>query len=263
MKTPSLARWGFLVLALAILAAGCSDGSDPLSTNGSTIGGDNSIDEIDLNQEYGGLAFTDEQPGFGDDLLVAEALEMDSSLSVEDDEAEVLDEEPELRDHPRLKRTVLRILWGQLDGRPEGSDPSLAVNDERPDLPIIDWSGGLSVSDGVVSVKRTILFERPTDHLLPRPDRQTVLWNSLTRPHIDGILVCILQKPDSNGVFADGELNFRTEAFSAYHSSGRTRWSGSHGDDRRLRQCHLLRGQGRRRLLSSWLDAWLLGEHAR
>ncbi len=215
MRIHSLARWGILVLALAFLATGCSDGNDPLSTNGNTIGGDNSIDEIDLNQEYGGLAFTDEAPAFGDELLLAETLEMEQALVTEDDEDAVLDEEPDMRDHPRLKRTVVRILWGQLDGRPENADPSLAVNDERPDLPIIDWSGGLSVSDGVVALKRTILFERRTDHLLPRLDRQSLAWVSFTRPHIDGILICILQRPDSNGVYADGELQFRTEAFSA------------------------------------------------
>jgi len=215
MRIHILARWGILVLALAFLATGCSDGNDPFTTNGDTIGGDNSIDEIDLNEEYGGLAFADESPAFGDELLVAETLEMEQASLEEDDEARVLDEEPEVRDHPRLKRTTVRILWGQLDGRPENSDPSLAVNDERPELPIVDWSGGLHVSEGMVAVKRTILFERRTDHLLPRVDRQTVAWTSLTRPHIDGILVCILQKPDSNGVYPEGDLQFRTEAFSA------------------------------------------------
>jgi hypothetical protein len=215
MRFHSLARWGILVPALAFLAIGCSDGSDPLSTSTDGVGGNNSIDNIDLNQEYGGLAFTDEQPAFGDDLLAAESLEMENSLMLEDDEAVVLDQAPELRDHPRLRRTVVRILWGQLDGRPEGVDPSRVLNDERPDLPVVDWSGGLHVSEGAVALKRTILFEPRTDHMLPRPDRQTLRWTSLTRPHIDGILVCILQRPDSNGVYADGELQFRTEAFSA------------------------------------------------
>ncbi len=206
MKIPVFARWGVVVLTVAMVAAGCSNDSNPLGSSPATIGGDNSLDQIDLNQEYGGLAYTDEPVAFGDDELLNESMMIDQNLTMEDDEDSVLDQEPTMRDHPRLKRTMVRILWGQLDGIPDSTQW------DRQD--VVDWSGELEVSGGVLALKRTIRFERPIDHLLPRDNRHVLRWQSFTGPHFDGLLVCVLQRPDSSGVYPDGSLILRTGPYS-------------------------------------------------
>lgn len=206
MRIPTPARWGILALAVAFMAPGCGSDSDPLSTSTDAIGGNNTVDQIDLNQEYGGLAYTDEAPAFGDSGLLGESLTIDQNLMAEDDEDSILEHDPQLRDHPRLKRTMVRIFWGQLDGVPNSTA-------ERPESHL-DWSGQLKVTGGIVALKRTILFEPPYDHLLPREDAHTLSWQSYTGPHFDGLLVCVLQRPDSNGVYPEGELIFRTGPYS-------------------------------------------------
>ncbi len=205
MTTRSFARLGISVLLLAAFAGGCAKNETPLSAADTSIGGTNSLDQIDLNQAYGGLAYTDEAPAFDDSQLQSETASMEQDLMTQDDEDSVLDRDPALRDNPLLKRTVVRILWGKLDGRPsvDAASPAMAL----------DWSGSLSVTGGAIAVKRTILFERPVDHLLPRTNRQLLQWQSYTGPHFDGLLLCILQRPDDTGAFA-GELSFKTGPFS-------------------------------------------------
>lgn len=207
MTTRAYARLGILTLVLALLAPGCSKNDNPLSSSDATsIGGSNSIDQVDLNQSYGGLAYTDEAPAFDDPQLQRETQAMDQSLMVEDDEDSMVASDPALRDSPRLKRTFLRILWGQLDSQP--------TTDAAAPVAALDWSGSLKVTGGALAVKRAILFEWPADHLLPRTDRQSLSWVSHTGPRFDGLLLCVLQRPDPSGSYPEGSITFDSGPYS-------------------------------------------------
>jgi hypothetical protein len=91
------------------------------------------------------------------------------------------------------------MVWGNLDGPVD--DETRLEDDE-----LVDWSGMLSVDRGIVLIRRVVLFERPFDSVVrPRPDRQTVAWNSHTGGHYDGLVVQIIEPPlDGNG---DGEID--------------------------------------------------------
>ncbi len=210
MRFATLVRWGVVALAAALLVSGCGNDADPLSTSSAVVGGDNAIDQIDLDEAYGGLAFTDEPTAFGDEELLRESLTIDQDLSIEDDENSILHHDPRARNHREMKRTIVRILWGRLDG--------LSDSTEWNPQDIVDWTGQLEVSEGVVALKRTILFETPIDHILPREDRSILAWQSFTGPHFDGILVNVIQFADSNGVYPDGEFRFRTGPYSTSFS---------------------------------------------
>ncbi len=138
----------------------------------------------DLSSEYGGYAYTDEQPAFGDP----------SFAKLEAEEATVA-MEPAATPVP-AGTFALRILWGQLRG--------------NRDLEVVtDWSGGIAVSSGGVAVLHTIAFEMPGDHLLPRENRQELGFVSHTQPHFDGLLLAIHPGDD-----LEATLSFRTVAYS-------------------------------------------------
>jgi hypothetical protein len=69
----------------------------------------------------------------------------------------------------------LAIVWGQL--------PADLTASPR------DWSGSLAVSRGGMVVRHTIGFEPATDHVLPRTTRDTVAFESHTRPFVDGLVL--------------------------------------------------------------------------
>lgn len=201
---------GVAAVSLAVCAyvTGCSD--DPVSgLSGDPVAG-NTLEQTDLNQPYGGLAYTNEPTAFGESDLLAEAeLEMSADADLDDDEQPLAARFGEVRSllsQRDLRRTYVRIVWGMLDGQRDSLESDVAP---------LDWTGGLSVSDGALVVKHTILFERRLqgDHLLPRADRQQVEWVSHTGRHIDGIVVCLLSKPDSLGQVA-GTLTFQTPQLS-------------------------------------------------
>jgi hypothetical protein len=190
--------WAFISLL-----AGCSD--NPAATDTSGVATGNSLAQTNLNQPYGGLAYTSEAPAFGDPALSTEASIQESAALGEDDEAQLASSDPtvgELVGAPRLRRTYLRVVWGMLDGPPDSSAAEVGG---------LDWTGSLRVSQGAIVVKHTILFDRRLqgDHLLPRTSRQEVDWVSHTRRHVDGILVCLLSKPDSTGA-VHGTVTFQT-----------------------------------------------------
>jgi hypothetical protein len=192
-----------LLLSVAMFSIACSDSSDPLGSAEQDISGDNSMDAINLDQEYGGLSFSDEPDAFGDALLKAEAELGDQLAASEGDEDDLLREHPEF-DRPDVRRTYVRILWGRLDGRPEGDLERTEAAFER-----VNWDGTLTVDGGVVALKKTILFERATDWRLPRDDRHSLGWKSMTGPHKDGILVCVISRPNDEGVVS-GSVEFST-----------------------------------------------------
>jgi hypothetical protein len=201
---------GVAVLSLAACAwlAGCAD--DPVGGLAGAPTEGNTLQQADLNQPYGGLAYTDEPAAFGATSLQAEAqLEMSAEADLDDDEQPLATRFGEVRSllsQEDLRRTYVRIVWGRLEGEGGALESPLAP---------LDWTGGLSVSDGALVVKHTILFERRLqgDHLLPREDRRHVEWVSHTGRHIDGIVVCLLSRPDSLGQVA-GTLEFRTPQLS-------------------------------------------------
>jgi len=183
-----------LLLAVSLGAIGCSQPGEP----DALVSGENALETIDLNEEFGGLSYTNEELAFGDDELLAEAMLADEvALSVADDDS-LVDPERE------VTRIYLRALWGRLDGRPESD----SARDENA-YSRVDWDGGMTVEGGVLSVRQTIRFEPRTDHLLPRTDRQTVEWVSKTGPHFDGVLVCIWAPLNDEGV-PEGSVSFKT-----------------------------------------------------
>ena len=194
----------FALLALGLAFAGCADdSSNPVGGAEDDISGTETLDSLNLDEDFGGLAYTDEPEGFGDDeLLAAMMIDEQASLS-EDEEDSLLDEADDL-DPRTLRRTFVKILWGQLEGDFDGT---------REDFEAIDWSGSVKVTDGVVALKRTILFERPTDRRLPRVSRDSLAWVSKTYPHYDGIVISILS-PELDGV-AQGDLIIDMPLFQA------------------------------------------------
>ena len=191
-------------LALAILFAGCSDDTNPIDAGPDELDGTESIETADLDAAYGNIAFTDEAEAFGDDELLTAADLDDAAALSEDDEDSLTDDDPSLGG-PNVRRTYVRILWGQLDGR---FDPAT----ERPEIEPVDWSGSIKVTEGAVALKRTILFERRTDHRLPRASRDSVAWKSFPGPHYDGVLVCLITPVEDGAV--SGEMIFETPQFS-------------------------------------------------
>lgn len=184
------------IAALSLLAvwmfAGCSSPStgdnaanDDLNTREQTI---------NLDDPYGGYNFGDEVPNFGDAMLAAD-YGPDASLVAGD---------PFVGDtlsDPADARRFLMITWGNLEA------------DSTIDFPT-DWTGGLSVENGYVILRRTIRFD-PHDFIVPRTSRTLLEWVSHTQPHFDGVLV-ELRKIVSTEAAASDEvpalsLTFKTE----------------------------------------------------
>ena len=129
---------------------------------------------VDLDDEYGGYNFGNEREAFSDPSLAVD-YGPESSVAYDDP----MDDDPEVRDimdRPHRRR-YLMITWGNLR-----ADTSISFS--------TDWSGGLSVENGIVLLKRTILFD-PHDEILPRTSRDLLEWKSFTRPHFDGIVVAL------------------------------------------------------------------------
>lgn len=192
------------VFALGAAFAGCADdGSTPLDASADDISGEQPLSAPDLDEDFGGLEYSDEAAGFDDPALLAMMVEDDLALS-EDEEDSLRDEEDELNG-PTVRTTLVKILWGQLDGDFDRA--------EAGSFEAVDWSGSVSVTRGGVALKRTILFEKPGDHRLPRNSRDSLAWVSRTGPHYDGILISLIS-PVEDGV-AQGDLvidtpNYRT-----------------------------------------------------
>ncbi len=190
MKNP---RYLVALALLALLAAGCSQDDSP---------GDIAVDDydaMDLEQAYGGLTMTDEQPAFDDPYLIAEDAQDEGDAF-----ADPVADDPEVREMERRghgnRFTYVRIVWGELD----------AARDE-PDGDVVDWTGSLHVDRGVLIVRRVILFERPGDNVVrPRPDRQTVAWTSHTGGHFDGLVIQIIERPQDIEGGEPNQLHFTT-----------------------------------------------------
>jgi hypothetical protein len=82
------------------------------------------------------------------------------------------------------------VVWGKIPG-------------DRDATVSRDWTGSLKISRGGLLVRRTIAFEDRTDKLLPRPSLDTVAFQSVTRPFIDGLALTVL---DPQGPTASSAL---------------------------------------------------------
>lgn len=197
MRTIKLLGIVAMLTLLGLTMTGCSE-TDPVGTEQVAV---DDYETMDLDKANGGLTFTDEEPGFGDDYFAAADMEdadAETGDPLEDDaevamyEQQLLDEDPADPDRPRPVITVVRLTWGQLDG---------LVEDMDEDIDALDWSGSFIVDRGIVVPRRVILFERPRDHLLRplndegRPVRNAVAWVSHTGPHFDGLILEIIERP--------------------------------------------------------------------
>ena len=161
-------------------------GCDPMtdSRQDATDSGATWEQSTNLTSEYGGYDFTNEKPAFGDPEVLAIGSE-ESPVVVSDAESLIAQ-----------NAFALRILWGQLRRNTDATQ-------------VTDWSGRIAVSAGGFGVLRTIAFERPGDHLLPRENRQTLGFVSHTLPSFDGLLLLVRDPGDPTAT-----LRFETGPFT-------------------------------------------------
>ncbi len=197
-----VALFGLMILGMT----GCSETGT--TTPSDIAAGSDDYDGMDMNKANGGLTATDETEAFGDAYFLDTEAEYEDDAAddpLENDaevagyEAQVAEGDPTDPNRPTI--TVLKLLWGQLDGLAEDIDEGFDV---------LDWTGRLSVDRGIAVVRRVILFERPYDHLV-RPineqtgtiNRRAVGWVSHTGPHYDGLVIEIIEPPMQPDVAAD------------------------------------------------------------
>lgn len=158
------------LISLTLLVVGCSN---------QTVEPEMSVEQLNFEDEFGGYQASNESPGFGDPELVTDADESDREYN-----------DPILADPDVLSAVNdiaaghyhFRVVWGQLRFNPNQTNPT-------------DWSGSLSVNYGAEVLRRIIRFEPNQDHILPRKDRRTIEWTSVTTVHHDGIAVDIFVPP--------------------------------------------------------------------
>jgi hypothetical protein len=162
----------FLAAATLALAACVDDGATDADTVAAA-----------LEQDNGGLDMEDEAPIFGaDDELAAASIEASNAFT--DDMAA---DGESLALAPGAVKASLVLVWGQLP-------PDLA-----PEEYARDWSGTLRVDRGAIIVRRTIAFENATDRVLPRTDRTSVEFTSVTRPFNDGLVLTVVDPDPAAG----------------------------------------------------------------
>jgi hypothetical protein len=144
-------------------------------------GGDDSQDVSSaLEQPNGGLTTTDEAPMFGDEAdFTAAAIESDSAVT----DALAGDPATTAADSASADAGFrMIVVWGKM---PADRDATVSRT----------WDGSLKVSRGGLIVRRTIAFEDRTDMLLPRTSLDTVSFQSVTKPYVDGLAMTVLDPP--------------------------------------------------------------------
>lgn len=210
MKRFMLAALGMAVSGLMLTA--CNK-ENPTGT-------DTTLDDqtaISLEKEFGGYTTSDEAPMFNDQNVVAESLEDESANDVMS-----ATELSAFNAGAGLKGYVVRVKWGLLQGDSTATE-------------VVDWSGAASVDRGVLTVLRTINFERAQGDglVLPRTSRKEIGFTSQTRPFVDGLLLMIIDKDTSN---APGQFTLtlganytRTLSFSELDSADIVESVGANG----------------------------------
>jgi hypothetical protein len=180
MKRFMLAALGLVMSGLVLTA--CNK-ENPMGTE--TTLDDQSA--ISLEKEFGGYTTSDEAPMFNDEDVIAEAIE-----DVNANDVMSAQDLPLLNAASGVKAYAVRVTWGLLQGDSTATE-------------VMDWSGTAVVDKGVLTVLRTINFERSQGDglVLPRTSRKEVGFNSKTRPYLDGLVLMIIDKDTSN---TDGSL---------------------------------------------------------
>ncbi len=156
-----------LLLSLPLVACVESQDADPVTEQVVS----------DLEKENGGFDTADEAPTFGaESQFTAAAIEADVAVAdpMASDEGMI-----EMQAMPGAIARDLAIVWGQMP-----PDQTATV--------VRDWTGELRVSRGGIIVRRRIAFEDPGDHLLPRTERASLSFASHTRPHVDGLVLTVV-----------------------------------------------------------------------
>ncbi len=186
MKKYALVSLLIFALSVMLIIGGCFKNSptDP----------DQEEELTELDKPYGGFDISDELPAFGD-----------SEISVDfGDDKDVNDPitlDPSFTNaigSDTVNAYYVRITWGLLEGDSTATD-------------IINWDGSAAITRGKLGIMKTIRFEGNDRIVLPRPDRKTVQWESVTVPHYDGILLVIVDKDTLN---VPGEFSFNTDLYT-------------------------------------------------
>lgn len=194
------------------LAVGCGgDTTDP--------GDDVSPSLLELDN--GGMTTANEAPSFGDTAFAGAVPSMGTTGT-----DTLLDAAGALTNDtvPAAMRHVYRvaIVWGHL---PPPNDRGTAPATPAP-AQSTDWSGSVSVANGVVSVRHTLLFDA-RDRIEARTRPDTVSFSSHTQPFVDGLTLTVRTAGPATS------LHFATAAYT-----GDFPLPDSDGDVRRLGDGH-------------------------
>ena len=156
-----------MAVALLGLATSCSDNA---------TGTENTTSALTLESEFGGYTATPEV--LADMDLIGEEVGTreyhDAILSLNSVDSVVSDAESGY--------FHFRAIWGQLCYDSTFTTPT-------------DWTGSLTISQGVEILRKVIRFEPRQDYILERTDRKLIEWVSATTVHNDGIWVDIFIPP--------------------------------------------------------------------
>jgi len=175
-----------------LLVAGCGTESTKPS------GGQPSINETpNLDDEFGGLTTSSEQPAFGDETLAASG----ASESAIDDE---MARDPVIErwtDSDSARVYAVSPAWGILDRDPSAGG---SISGDSAIAEATDWTGYVAVNRGGIVLSSTIAFE-PDDRIVrPRTDRRRLDWISHTSVSFDGVR-CIVIQPLPEGETGEGD----------------------------------------------------------
>lgn len=182
-----------LAVLLAVPAVACT--ADSGAPNEDDLDG---VTEA-IERENGGYDTADEAPQFADaELYAAADIEADAAVS------DALLTDPAIIELDRNPAAVARnviVMWGRMPADAEGAARS--------------WSGELRLSRGGMVVQRRIAFEDATDRILPRIRRDVIAFQSVTRPHADGLALTVLDPTPTDPsplvltyVSADGNVTY-------------------------------------------------------
>ena len=106
------------------------------------------------------------------------------------------------------------FIWGSL----------LNATTPSNTLPLVDWSGDLTVSQyGVISATKTIAFEAGQDYLLPVSTPAMSAWVSKTSGDFDG-LNFIIRFPKVTPASTEGTITFATTPFDLQLTENQLKW---------------------------------------
>jgi hypothetical protein len=149
-----------------------------------------------LEEENGGYSMDDEAPAFGDEGEMAE----NEMLAPDPELVDPMESDPAVADMsaaPDAIRFRVAVIWGQLPP-------------DRDNVAAHDWSGAFATNRGALLVRRGIALEPETDRLLGRLDPRTVAFTSVTQPHVDGLVLDIIDPEPSAeqpiGLVYNGDL---------------------------------------------------------